>query len=278
MRVNYALIILSLFIGGVANAVPVVDITQDQQQQQSQVQQQPLVQPSAVSNQDQVSQQSVDTSDMSVEQRLTRLEKLVSAQGQIQLLNQINQMQQQVEILQGQNEVLRHRLQQLKTQQQTLYTDLNQRVSALENGKPLKRTKPRVNFADFNTMDDQNAYQRAYNLIATREYTQAIAALSAFVKQYPKSSYVPNAIYWQAEVLAAQDENTQAVKLFQQLVSKYPNSAKIPDAQLKLAMIAAANHQTVQAEQQLQNIVKQYPNSAAASLAATQLRQLKKDQ
>jgi tol-pal system protein YbgF len=180
----------------------------------------------------------------------------------------MNQLQQQVEILQGQNEVLRHRLREL-------YTDLDQRVTALENGKPLKRTKSAIDFTNINKLDDQNAYQQAYNLIATRQYDQAITALNTFMQKYPKSSYIPNAIYWQAEVLAVQGKNVPAEKMFQQLIAQFPNNAKVPDAQLKLAMIAAANNQTVAAEQQLQTIINQYPNSAAASLAATKLRQLK---
>ena len=265
MHIKYVPIVISLLVAGVVNAVPVVDVTQDSRQQQ------PLVQSTAPA----AAQPQVDTSEMSVEQRLQRLEQMVSTQGQMQLLTRMNQLQQQVEILQGQNEVLRHRLQQLQTQQRTLYTDLDQRVTALENGKPLKRSKTQIDLINFNKLDDQNAYQKAYDLIATRQYDQAIAALSAFVQKYPKSSYVPNAVYWQAEVFAAQGENTQAEKLFQQLIAQYPNNAKVPDAQLKLAMIAAANNQVAPAEQQLQNIIKQYPNSAAANLAATKLRQLK---
>ena len=59
----------------------------------------------------------------------------------MQLLQRLNQLQQQVEILQGQNEVLRHRLQQLQQQQSAFYQDLDQRVTALEKGKPLKQKK-----------------------------------------------------------------------------------------------------------------------------------------
>lgn len=70
-------------------------------------------------------QATVDTSNMSVEQRLSRLEQMVSAQGQIQLNDRLQQLQQQIEILQGQNEVLHHELQKIQNRQQTLLKQLS---------------------------------------------------------------------------------------------------------------------------------------------------------
>jgi tol-pal system protein YbgF len=250
---------------GTAYAVPVVDVTKDEQTQQ------PLLTDSSSAT-----APTADTANMTNEQRIARLEQMVAAQAQMQLLDRINQLQQNVEILQGQNEILRHQLQQLQDQQRKYYQDLDQRVTALEGGK---KAVPAVPVATGTVLtgsgDDQTAYQNAYNLLSKQQYDQALVALQTFVKQYPKSSYVPNAIYWQGEVLSAQSKNAPAAAMFQQLITQYPTSNKVPDAKLKLAMIAIDSNQIPQAKQQLQEIVSKYPDTSAATLAANKLRQLK---
>jgi tol-pal system protein YbgF len=250
---------------GTAFAVPVVDVTQDAQTQQ------PLVSDSS-SN----AAPAADTANMTADQRIARLEQIVAAQGQMQLLDRINQLQQNVEILQGQNEILRHQLQQLQDQQRKYYQDLDQRVTALEGGKKAATAVPvATGTMPLGTGDDQTAYQNAYNLLSKQQYDQALVALQTFIRQYPKSSYVPNAIYWQGEVLSAQSKNAPAATMFQQLIAQYPTSNKVPDAKLKLAMLAIENNQIPQAKQQLQEIISKYPDSSAATLAKNKLRQLK---
>jgi tol-pal system protein YbgF len=248
-------------------ADPLVDVTQSDSQQQ------PLVQ---TGGQQQVTAPVVDTSNMSTDERLSRLEQIVAAQNQIQLLNRVNQLQQQVEVLSGQNDMLRYQIQQLQTQQRQFYTDLDQRISALESGtKVAPKATAAIASSAMPATSDQDTYQQAYNFITGRQYDQAVTALAAFVKQYPKSAYVPNALYWQGQVLAMQSKNADAQKLFTQLLTQYPNDAKVPDAKLKLALMSADNNQLPIARQQLQDIIKQYPNSSAATLAANKLRQLK---
>lgn len=216
-----------------------------------------------------------DLSHLSVEERVTRLERLMAAQSSLQLLNRLNDLQQQIEILQGQNEVLRHQLQQVQKTQRKMYAALDERISALESGKKLKKPTSFSFSTPVSSGDDQAAYQKAYQLIAQRDYDQAITSLQAFIKQYPKSQYVPNAYYWQGEVLAAQGKNVKAMTVFNQLIKQFPDSNKVPDASLKIAMILQSQGDIEQAKQQLQAVVNQYANSSAANLAQIQLRQLK---
>ncbi|MSP52790.1 MAG: tol-pal system protein YbgF [Gammaproteobacteria bacterium] len=254
-----------VLLANTALAVPVVDVTQDAQTQQ------PLITDSSST-----AVSAIDTASMSSEQRIARLEQMVAAQTQMQLLDRINQLQQNVEILQGQNEILRHQLQQLQDQQRKYYQDLDKRVTVLEGGKKAATAVPvATGTVPLSTLDDQTAYQNAYNLLSKQQYDQALVALQTFVKQYPKSTYVPNAIYWQAEVLSAQSKNAAAATMFQQLIAQYPTSNKVPDAKLKLALIAIENNQIPQAKQKLQEIISKYPDSSAATLATNKLRQLK---
>ena len=240
---NFARITASslALIAGAALAAPVVDVTQQSDDQK------PLVQQTQAPN--------PATSDTNA--------------GPLQLVNRMNDLQQQVEVLQGQNEILRHELQQL-----------DQRVTAVESGtKPTTVAAATAAAAATVTAsppaDDSSAYQKAYNYIAAGQYDQAVSALQAFVQQYPQSQFVPNAIYWQGEVLAAQGKNAPASQAFNQVIQQFPNSAKVPDSLFKLAMISLDLGQKSQAKQQLQSLVKKYPNSSAAALANNQLRQMK---
>jgi tol-pal system protein YbgF len=249
-------LIVSSFISAAVFAAPVVDITSDDSSQQALVQ--------AATND---ANAPVDTSDMSVEQRLTRLENLVNAQGQMQLMQRLQQFQQQVEILQGQNEVLQHELKKLQQRQDYLYQQL------ASGGKIALPAKDQT--ADASIPADQQAYQQAYALISQNNYSAAVKALQAFVKKYPKSPKVANALYWQGEVLAAQGNDDQAQAALQQLIQQFPNDPQIADAQLKLATIAINNDKLPQARQLLQTIIKQRPNTAEASIAASKLRLIK---
>jgi tol-pal system protein YbgF len=252
-----------LLVTGLAWGAPAIAGAPDTEVQAPLVQDTDATKPSAAT---------IDTSRMSVGERVARLEQMVAAQGQLQILNQLGQMQQQIEILQGQNEVLRHQLDQLQTQQRSLYADLNQRVTALEGGN---KVTPAVVSAAQENISDQDVYQQAYNLMVAKQYEQALTALQNFVKQYPQSTYVPNALYWQGEIYAMQNKPDQAKIVFQQLLQQYPNDAKAPDAKFRLATMAADNNRLTEARAQLNAIIKQYPNSSTATLATAKLRQLK---
>lgn len=250
-----------LFLGSlltsVAIAAPVIDTSQANSSSE-----QALVQPVRAN----VNQQ-VDTSDMTDKQRLARLENLVNAQGQMQVMQRLQQAQQQVEILQGQNEVLQHELKRLNRRQQYLYQQLS---NGNKIAMPTKNT-----LLDSSVSADQAAYQQAYGLIAQRDYAGATKAFQEFIKKYPKSENVANALYWQGEVLAAQGNDKEAKVALQQLIKQFPNDTRVNDATLKLATIAINNDQLANARELLQVLIKQYPDSSAASIAANKLRLIK---
>lgn len=255
--VKQFVLLISSCIGLTCFAAPVIDLSQA-----SNSNQQALVHSGA-----DTATTVIDTSDMSVEERLARLENLVNAQAQMLMTQRLQQVQQQVEILQGQNEVLQHEVKRLKTRQQYLY----QQLSA---GDKVSMPTQADAFTN-NTAKDQQAYQQAYILITQSHYDAASKALAAFVKKYPKSQYVPQALYWQGEVSSAQGNTAQAEAALQQLVSQYPNDKHVLDAQLKLATLAMNSNETDKAKTLLDAIIKDHPDSAAASIAANKLRILK---
>src|SRR6201985_829397 len=76
----------------------------------------------------------------SLAERVTALEQQAQshggAQGNIELVNQINALQAQVQTLQGQVEELRHQLDEMKNRSKEQYIDLDSRIGRLEGRNP----------------------------------------------------------------------------------------------------------------------------------------------
>ncbi len=77
---------------------------------------------------------------MSLAERVSALEQQAQnhggAQGNIELVNQINALQAQVQTLQGQVEELRHQLDEMKNRSKEQYIDLDSRIGRLEGRNP----------------------------------------------------------------------------------------------------------------------------------------------
>jgi tol-pal system protein YbgF len=77
---------------------------------------------------------------MSLAERVTALEQQAQnhggAQGNVELVNQINALQSQVQTLQGQVEELRHQLDEMKNRSKEQYIDLDSRIGRLEGRNP----------------------------------------------------------------------------------------------------------------------------------------------
>jgi len=216
----------------------------------------------------------VDTSDMSVAQRLSRVENIVAGQNSLDLINQINSLQQQVEALQGKVDLLQHQLMQLQSQTTQQYSDVNTRLTRLESAP--KTGVPAVALPTAgDAINENKAYQQAYAFIGAQKYPEADKGLQAYIKQYPQGTYVSNAYYWLPGGGVAVGQIQAALGSFQTVVTKYPTSNKAPDALLKLANINAELGDKAKARQQYKDILSKYPKANVAKVAKTALDKLK---
>ena len=69
---------------------------------------------------------------LSLEQRVERLERIVSGPGMVNMLSQIQALQQQIQQLTGRQDELQHKLDNLQRHQRDLYLDIDQRLRRLE--------------------------------------------------------------------------------------------------------------------------------------------------
>jgi tol-pal system protein YbgF len=74
-------------------------------------------------------------------------------------------------------------------------------------------------------------------VLKEKNYDKAIPAFEGFIKQFPNSSYVPNAHYWLGQLMFNKGDRAGAASQFSTVAT---NTASHPraDALLKLGMLA----------------------------------------
>ncbi|NLQ16367.1 tol-pal system protein YbgF [Marinomonas sp. M1K-6] len=218
------------------------------------------------------------------------------------LLFQVETLQQEVQQLRGLLEEQGHELKLMKESQRNRYIDLDKRISLLmsasaanEFNQPSpsaqseQKTSPRnavdapmsapIPFAPVNlqppTVQSQQAYNNAYDLIRQRKFDDAEMAFSAFVKEYPSNTLTGNGFYWLGEIKLVQGKSQEAIEAFSTVTQKFPGHNKEQDALYKLGTVSDQAGDTEKARSYLQDVIKRFPNSKAAQLAAGYLSKIK---
>jgi tol-pal system protein YbgF len=236
--------------------------------------------------------------EAALSQRIDRLERIIQGQGLVSLLGRVDQQQNAIQTLHGENESLRHEIELVKEQQRELYLDLEQRVQGQVAATPAPAVilqtnqvgspSSLVNDTELESLDQvfttqqpegapvavengEAAYQSALQILRSGQYEQAVAALVAFPQQYPQSSYLPNAYYWQGEANYVLRRFESAIVAFQTVIDKFPASTKVADAMLKQGFSQYELGNIDGAKLLLSNVMQQYSNTSAAKLAKVRL-------
>jgi len=214
----------------------------------------------------------------SLEERVTSLERISNAQGQLlnQLQQQLSENQHDIDALRGQIQENQYHLNQVFERQRQIYQQMDNlsqgstRVGgvigrAAVAGSSNGRSTPVVSGSQG---DENSDYNTAVSLaLEKKEYDIAISAFQSFVKQYPKSTYQPNANYWLGQLFYNKGKKDDAAYYFAVVVKNYAKSPKAPDAMYKVGIIMQEKGQADKAKAVFKQVTKQYPTSAAATLA-----------
>ena len=239
-----------------------------------------------------------------LEQRVARLERLMSSSALMELLGGVQSLQAEIRELRGELERQNHNVEQLKQRQRELYVDVDRRlrrveavgvapgaespeaimsepsapaaaagaattVAAAQPG-PVEVTPPPVDPAQ-----EQRAYETAFNLLKEGRYEQATQAVQTFLSEFPGGRYADNAQYWLGETYYVTRQFERALGEFDKLVQNYPSSAKVAGAHLKVGYIYDEMGETEKARQALSDLVSNYPTTTAARLAQERLQRIK---
>ena len=221
-----------------------------------------------------------------------------SAKTLYEILGRMEQLQTEVQQLRGMLEEQAYTITELKKRQNTLYSDMDQRLQLLETGgvsaaqpAPVQQTErqspmiapsaaqqqtpipaPPVELGTGES--EKQRYQQAYETLKNGHYSQAIVEFNHFLNDFPAGGYADNAQYWLGEAYKVNREIGSARDAFNKIVASYPKSPKVRDALLKLGYIEFDQNNMAKAREYFTRITVGYPGSTAAHLATKKLQQM----
>jgi tol-pal system protein YbgF len=125
--------------------------------------------------------------------------------------------------------------------------------------------------------DDESAeapYKDAFDTFHKGMYNDAAQKFMAFVESHPKSSLVPNALFWLGESCMMQRDYDKAILNFQELLDKFPKSDMAPKALLSQADAFAGLKDKKSSVTVLKKIIELYPKTEEAAIAERKLRNM----
>jgi tol-pal system protein YbgF len=123
-------------------------------------------------------------------------------------------------------------------------------------------------------VQEQNAYQTAYNALKNRNYAQATPAMESYLRNYPNGKYAASAYYWLGELYMVQGQADKAASQFSTIITRYPRDAKAADATLKLGIVYYNKGQFPEAKQTFEQVTAKFAGTAAARLANARLQEM----
>jgi tol-pal system protein YbgF len=202
-----------------------------------------------------------------IDARVGRIDRIVSNNSLVQLSQQIEAQQQELRQLRGRIEELQNDNAKLRQEQRDLYADLDRRLT---EARAVAATAP----PPANPADEQVLYDRALELLRTRDYAGAADSLRSLAAAYPNGALADNTQYWLGEAYYVTQEYGHAAAAFQRVLSDWPNSRKAPDALLKLAYTQVEQGSIAAGRANLQQVIAKYPGTESARLATERLAKL----
>lgn len=238
----------------------------------------------------------------SLADRVTALEQRAadSRGGNVDLLNQLNQLRQEVVSLRSQVEELQQENQQLRATGRDQYLDIDGRLNRLEGGEggpaalpdpsaatgagaglpiPVPRdagsSAPPPRAAAAQNPDEREAYEIAFGALRAGEYEQSARLFQGFLQAHPDGALVPNALYWLGESYYVTQDYGNAQRQFETLIERFPDDSRAPGALLKVGLSQYGRQDLDAAEETLASVVSRYPGSDAARTADDRLRAIR---
>jgi tol-pal system protein YbgF len=226
-----------------------------------------------------LSRNSTSLTAVGAESSQSRLERLVESRNQMQLQMQLqlDQIATELQNLRGTVERNSYDIEQTIQRQRELFIEVDNLRNQVKNSAsaaPALEASAASNEGIYSeNVDEQAAYQSAVDLILKkRDYSGAIDAFNQFRRQFPESSFTPNAHYWLGQLYFAKKQFTEAKASFAAVVS-FAESNKRPDALVKLGDIEKQNNNVSAANNYYQQVISEYPSSSSAQEAKQSLQQ-----
>ena len=215
-------------------------------------------------------------SQTALEKRIAAIEAIVQGGGLADMQNQIETLKQEVANLKGDLEVAQHNLDATQTRQKDLYTDTDTRLRRIEGGAPTASNAAPVNVPTQAVAEekDAKAFADANALSQSAKHKEAYAAFDAFLKDYPNSKLVADALYGMGYSQFALKNYKSSIATQQKVIDLHPDSAKVPDAMFNMANGQIQLGQVSSAKKTLRDLIAKHPDAAVTPSAQKRLKAL----
>ena len=219
--------------------------------------------------------QRVDGLQLSQQRSAEEVRKLGEENAQLRrslldLQTQIETLRAEQAKLNGQNEQLLRDVGELQRRQKDIAQGVDERLRQFE---PIKVT---VDGREFQADPaEKRDFEAALAVFRSGKFPDASAAFAAFVRQYPRSGYVPSARFWLGNAQYATREYKEAIGNFKQMLTEAPTHARAPEAALSIANCQIELKDTRTARKTLEDLLRAYPQSEAAVAAKERISRLK---
>lgn len=212
----------------------------------------------------------------------TRIQKVETAsettsRAQLELNNQLERTRQDLAQVRGQVEELLNANEQAQKRQKDFYIDLDTRLRKIEaivaqltqGGAGGGQSAPAETKVD--PAQEARDYEAAITTLRNGRNVDAAAAFKQFIKNYPKSAFLPGATFWTAAAMMQAHDYDGAKDYYGRVINNWPDDSLAPDALLGLgnAQQEAGDSKTARAT--WEKLVAKYPNTDAAKTAKQRL-------
>ncbi len=207
-----------------------------------------------------------------------------STEENTQLRRSLLDLQNQIEALRGdlarssgQREQVGRELSELQRaqkdllqRQQEMTRTVEERVSQLE---PFKLT---VDGREITVEPpERRAYDAALALFRTGDFAAAQSGFLGLITRYPKSGYLPSALFWLGNAQYATRDYKEAIINFRIMLTATPDHVRAPEAMLSIANCQIELKDVVGARKTLEELARTYPQSEAAKSGKERLARLR---
>lgn len=219
--------------------------------------------------------QRVDSLQAAQQRASEELRKTSEENGQLrrsllELQGQIDALRAEQSTLRGQNEQLLRDAAELQKRQKDIAQGVEERLKQFE---PVKVSLDGQEFqAD---PAEKKDFEAALAVFRSGKFGEASTAFSAFVRQYPRSGFVPSARFWLGNAQYANRDYKEAIGNFKLMLSEAPGHARAAEAALSIANCQIELKDTRAARKTLEDLLRTYPQSEAAVAAKERLSRLK---
>lgn len=211
-----------------------------------------------------------------IKKRLIALEAVLQSGGLVEMQNQIESLKQEVAQLKGDLEVANHALEQSQQRQKELYTDTDTRLRKIESAAPAVPVAvvPPVSTVPAIDEKETKAFADAEAIAKTTKHKDAFAAYDQFLKDFPNSKMVPDALYGMGYSQFALKNYKSSIATQQKLIDAHPESPKVPDAMYNMANSQIQLNQFTNAKVTLRDLVAKFPDATVTPNAQKRLKTL----